>query len=36
VLGRGVQRPVAQGKRWTLKHRGPRRAEMAHRRRRGR
>jgi CBS domain-containing protein len=25
LLGRGVQRPVEQGKRWTLKHRGPRR-----------
>jgi hypothetical protein len=24
LLGRGVQKPVAMGKRWTLKHRGPR------------
>jgi len=25
LLGRGVERPVERGKRWTLKHRGPRR-----------
>jgi acetoin utilization protein AcuB len=25
VLGRGAFRPVVRGKRWTLKHRGPRR-----------
>jgi acetoin utilization protein AcuB len=25
LLGRGVDRPVERGKRWTLKHRGPRR-----------
>lgn len=25
TLGKGVQRPVVMGKRWTLKHRGPRR-----------
>lgn len=24
LLGKGAQRPVEQGKRWTLKHRGPR------------
>jgi CBS domain-containing protein len=24
LLGRGAERPVEQGKRWTLKHRGPR------------
>lgn len=24
LIGRGAERPVAQGKRWTLKHRGPR------------
>jgi acetoin utilization protein AcuB len=26
ALGRAQERPVVQGKRWTLKHRGPRRA----------
>jgi acetoin utilization protein AcuB len=25
LLGRGAERPVEMGKRWTLKHRGPRR-----------
>ncbi len=25
LVGRGAERPVEQGKRWTLKHRGPRR-----------
>ena len=25
LIGRGVERPVAHAKRWTLKHRGPRR-----------
>lgn len=25
LLGRGAERPVEQAKRWTLKHRGPRR-----------
>ncbi len=24
LLGRGLQRPVERGKRWTLRHRGPR------------
>ncbi len=24
ILGRGVERPVVRGKRWTLRHRGPR------------
>ena len=24
VIGRGVERPVERGERWTLKHRGPR------------
>jgi CBS domain-containing protein len=28
LIGRGSERPVEQGKRWTLKHRGPRRAAM--------
>jgi len=27
LLGTGAQRPVEQGKRWTLKHRGPRRVQ---------
>jgi acetoin utilization protein AcuB len=27
LVGRGVERPVEQGKRWTLKHRGPRRGK---------
>jgi CBS domain-containing protein len=26
ALGRGQERPVVRGKRWTLKHRGPRRS----------
>ena len=25
LLGKGAQRPVVEGRRWTLKHRGPRR-----------
>lgn len=28
LVGRGAERPVEQGKRWTLKHRGPRRDKL--------
>jgi CBS-domain-containing membrane protein len=28
LIGRGVERPVARGKRWTLRHRGPRRSQV--------
>jgi len=27
LVGTGAERPVEQGKRWTLKHRGPRRVQ---------
>lgn len=32
LIGRGAERPVVRGKRWTLKHRGPRKAAQAARR----
>ncbi len=28
LVGRGAERPVEQGKRWTLKHRGPRQGKL--------
>lgn len=31
LIGRGAERPVEQGKRWTLKHRGPRKRVAARR-----
>jgi acetoin utilization protein AcuB len=30
ALGNGTERPVERGKRWTLRHRGPRRITQAH------